>query len=469
MAASSAAAAAAGVLSASSNCIAPPAFSATNAASSSSSSSAAPALGHSSSTIFVSIIAYRDSETRHTVDSIYARARHPERVYCGIVWQYHPGEDEHLLFDGWNLDRYPANRIRQIFMKHTEARGPCLARAMAMERLYNAGCKRNNAISGGASKSSEPGEDFYLQIDSHMRFANGWDVEMLNQWHACEDEMAVLTAYPPGYERASTVWPPPNANDAPPMLCASHFDEKDGMLRFVGRLLAPASTTATKAAASSPAPSLSSTRPFSCLYYAAGFTFSSSSLVRRVPYDPTLTNLFFGEETAMLARLWTAGYNMYLPSRNLIWHCWSRAYRPSFRENTVAGMHHEGSEEQERRRSEEERAKRKVQRMLGMPLMGKELTIGPDEDQPDDDDNKYGLGTVRTLAQFQHHIGVDFSTRTLTARARNGGLSPESFQAPPPAAMSAVELAKKKQQMDLVMRLVMQQSTPTGSGVTIGV
>ena len=423
------------------------------------------------STIFVSIISYRDSETRHTVDSVYTRARHPERIYCGIVWQYHLDEDNELLFTDWNLDRYPSNHIRQVFMRHSEARGPCLARAIAMEQLYNAGCKRKNAVNGAAtSKSLAPGEDFYLQIDSHMRFADDWDVEMLSQWRACEDEMAVLTAYPPGYERSSSntsgstrVWPPSNANDAPPMLCASHFDEKDGMLRFVGRLLKSPSATVTAPTASV----VPFAHPLPCLYYAAGFTFSSSSLIHRVPYDPSLTNLFFGEETLMLARLWTHGFNMYLPRRNLIWHCWSREYRPSFRENATRMP----PVEREKLRREEDRARRKVQRLLGMPPMENDTPKPSCEDDTSTDVTRYGLGTARTLAQFQAHVGVNFTTRTITDRARHGGLEPERFQAPPPAsaagsaassASAAMDAQRKKQQLDLVMRLVMQQQK-TGS------
>ena len=42
--------------------------------------------------------------------------------------------------------------------------------------------------------------------------------------------------------------------------------------------------------------------PVPTALWAAGFSFSSSSLLLEVPYDPLLTDLFFGEEISMAAR-----------------------------------------------------------------------------------------------------------------------------------------------------------------------
>lgn len=46
-------------------------------------------------------------------------------------------------------------------------------------------------------------------------------------------------------------------------------------------------------------------KPVPALFWAAGYSFSWMSLLRNVPYDPGLKFLFFGEEMAMLARMWT--------------------------------------------------------------------------------------------------------------------------------------------------------------------
>ena len=49
----------------------------------------------------------------------------------------------------------------------------------------------------------------------------------------------------------------------------------------------------------------------------------------QVPYQD-LPFLFFGEEQAMLARMWTRGYDIYAPPRSIAWHQWSRSYRHTF-------------------------------------------------------------------------------------------------------------------------------------------
>ena len=42
--------------------------------------------------IFVRIPAYRDPETLPTVERLFERADHPERVSVGVCWQYGPDE-----------------------------------------------------------------------------------------------------------------------------------------------------------------------------------------------------------------------------------------------------------------------------------------------------------------------------------------------------------------------------------------
>lgn len=49
----------------------------------------------------------------------------------------------------------------------------------------------------------------------------------------------------------------------------------------------------------------------------------------QVPYQD-LPFLFFGEEQAMLAHMWTHGYDMYAPPRSVAWHQWSRSQRSTF-------------------------------------------------------------------------------------------------------------------------------------------
>jgi len=61
-----------------------------------------------------------------------------------------------------------------------------------------------------------------------------------------------------------------------------------------------------------------------------GFSFASSQLLAAVPYDPHLPFLFFGEEVSMAARMFTRGWDIFAPTRHVLFHRWERHYRPTF-------------------------------------------------------------------------------------------------------------------------------------------
>lgn len=125
-------------------------------------------------TILVEIASYRDDELPKTVTSLLARAAYPERLRFAIVHQYGP-ETEHLL------DKYRGDeRFRIVDMSWRVARGVGAARRRTNE-LYE-------------------GEDFYLQIDSHMRAEQDWDARLESEWGSLGDKRAILSSYPPAYK-----------------------------------------------------------------------------------------------------------------------------------------------------------------------------------------------------------------------------------------------------------------------------
>ena len=161
-------------------------------------------------TIFVSIISYRDSELPHTVRDLFLTATHPDRVKVGIVYQLNSAADdatcrllpEHLSdFDELTTDstaeggkksrkgEFYHHHVRTLSLPHTEAKGPIFARHLAAS-LYG-------------------GENFVLQIDSHMRFRRGWDaylihlLETIEQTEGCDK--VVLSTYPLGYHLPNQV------------------------------------------------------------------------------------------------------------------------------------------------------------------------------------------------------------------------------------------------------------------------
>ena len=156
---------------------------------------------HASCTIFVAIASYRDSELIHTLRSIFRSADRPERVSVGVVLQIYPTDDAQVysIGDGAAVEAgseqtplatWLLKNVRVCHMDAAAARGPCPARALC----------------GGLWA----GEQYFLQIDAHMRFRRSWDTYLLQQHdqalgqvrrgHGCTDmHFPVLTTYPPGY------------------------------------------------------------------------------------------------------------------------------------------------------------------------------------------------------------------------------------------------------------------------------
>jgi len=104
--------------------------------------------------IFVAIPSYRDTECEHTLRDLYEKASNPSRIFVGLCLQ---NEDE---MSTEFLLQYPNVRVAKLH--YTIAKGPCYARSLAQE-LWK-------------------GEDFYLQIDSHMRYVYCVDAAKENKF-----------------------------------------------------------------------------------------------------------------------------------------------------------------------------------------------------------------------------------------------------------------------------------------------
>ncbi|CAJ1457110.1 unnamed protein product [Effrenium voratum] len=326
--------------------------------------------------IFVSIASYRDSQCQYTIQDLFQKAKSPGRVVVGVCFQVAPEDADNFLID---LNPW-CKQIRTCFLPHREAKGPCYARWLIQQELFQDEC-------------------YYFQIDSHMRFVQDWDDICLEQLEACSNpERGILTTYGSSYTLPRDYMPggPDVAELAPnkalPILCADVFEDGDDpFLRIKSR-----SSRTDFGHAPPPA-----------LFWTARFAFSPGSVVREVPYDPHLEYVFFGEEISMAARLWTSGWDFFNPSREIAYHLASRAHRYWFRE-VQTGQH---------QRTMEEQGKFRICGMLGTEWQG--LHQAPER--------PYGLGLVRTLTEYEAFAGVDFSGRRLDARARLGGQRPEVF------------------------------------------
>lgn len=108
-------------------------------------------------TIFISIAAYQDPLLEDTIKSAIDNAVYPDRLRFGVALQYYDDPD---LSDFSNV---------KTISYHPDSR-PGIVRVR-----YN------------ISAQLFEGEDFYLQIDSHYLFSEGWDIELENYYKLISD------------------------------------------------------------------------------------------------------------------------------------------------------------------------------------------------------------------------------------------------------------------------------------------
>lgn len=304
--------------------------------------------------IFVSIASYRDPMLFFTLRDAVDKAARPELLHFGVVDQ-HPQDQREAI------RALPfAGQVRYCHVSPQDTLGVCWARSLAFS-LYD-------------------GEDYVLQIDSHMCFEQGWD-DNLRQQHSILLERSakpILSIYPYPFEMVDgqAVYTRPEGRTV--LVMRPHPDTvlADGnpVLRFIARHMFTDQAVA------------------GC-HVAAGFLFASGRLVEEVPYDPYL--YFHGEEQSLALRSYTRGWDIFHPAWIPIYHLYKQADVPH-------DTHHWHGEVAAQRAFDmqklELRAKQRLQRLVnGEGLPG-----------------AYGLGTERTLAQFSAFSGIDYQTGTIS-------------------------------------------------------
>lgn len=313
-------------------------------------------------TIFVSIAAYRDDECKDTVFDLFDKATRPERVFVGVVQQIKDASEDCFEKCDSCRERKRNGQIRQIDYDFSEARGPCFARYQA-SKLWR-------------------GEEYYMQIDSHMKFEQGWDDTVFAEMARTGDPTAVLSSYPPTEDQMRDF----KAADFGQMIinCDPQFNS-DGLVSFLAAIVdSPPGPLAQRAAVAAP-------------FCGAGLMIMPGKAIIDVPYDPHLNFLFFGEELMHSARLWTSGYNFYAPVQSFVIHHYGREDKPKFWADR-------NNYESCRRK-----AVQRVKYLLGLEPLG---SVDPAEYQTDID--VYGPGTKRSLADYFRFAGIDWKAKKAT-------------------------------------------------------
>ncbi|WP_349370859.1 GlcNAc-transferase family protein [Salinarimonas sp.] len=301
--------------------------------------------------IFVSIAAFRDPECQKTLVELFEKAARPERISVGLVWQHDPVEDAAYF------DLQPARRdqVREMRLDWRDSLGVCWARFLA-QAMWR-------------------GEEFYLQIDSHMKFEAGWDEILIEDLRACPSDKPLLTMTPPPY-----LTPGDTLSDLHPGILRTDGFLEDGSIRFTGLWLQEPLQRAVRL-------------PF----LLAGALFGYGRTIADVPYDPYAC--FSTEEISYALRLYTHGFDVFAAPRRTMWHQYKR-------DNRVKRGAAPDARYTQRMGAWTTRAFHRFNHSTGHTLV-LDAPVLVDLDL-------FGLGEARTLAQYEAYTGIDFRFKRVT-------------------------------------------------------
>lgn len=388
--------------------------------------------------IFVNLASYRDSECKRTLVDLFLQAKCPENIYVGLVLQLSSEDNEanlginfcdrddsmlcekcgntasgadfpgetNVTSDCCRVAALLRSNVTAVRLASTKARGPCYARQLA-QSLWRE-------------------EEFYLQIDSHMRFRKHWDVYLISLYHQCQSIARcapgiypVISTYPTGYEIS-------NHNEAEIFSGSKHFMstcdwvqaicdndnllrkpddvrstllvptyfDSNGMLRQKGRLFASVQD-----------------QPVKSKLWAAGFSFCIAKFfLDCASYNAAMQDLFFGEEIVTAARLHTHGAPIFTPPEAVVYHLWSRDHRntcSSHLEPHKAGGNEKQNDACQSRISAQDRVKSFL------------FSLSEDD---------FSVGSVQTISSFETALNVSFSdakVRVCSVNDDTGAIVPD--------------------------------------------
>jgi len=320
-------------------------------------------------TILVHLPAYRDPELIPTIKDALDKAKYPKRVHFGICRQFHPEDG----FD--NLDEFRKDKRFHIMdVPYDKAEGLPWARAQINEKLLT-------------------DQDYICQLDSHHRFAQDWDVTLIDMHNGLEKKgyKPILAAYLPLYDPFND---PAGRADVPWQQQFVCFYPHGTIFIRPGLLTGWQNMTEP---------------PFS-RFLSGHFCFARSSWAKEIKHDPDI--YFSGEEINLTVRSYTHGYDLFHPHKMVIWHSTMREER--------AGM-----------LKWDDDAKLGVDWWNKQDYARKKIrTLFRVEDNPEIDLTGYDLGTVRTIADYEAYAGVDFKTKSVQKYTIENGYPPTPVDSP---------------------------------------
>lgn len=266
-----------------------------------------------------------------------------------------------ICYQSDNLDDYEKlKRIKNCkikYLKESEARGSVYARYLCQQMIAD--------------------EKYIYQIDAHMRFVKHWDTKMIEQLKSLNDDKAILSVYPPYCTEEMMKLPlDDKLYDKP---CDGGVMYTDGFRDKLTYFLHVKSI------------SIKNDDPRAYkknAFIAAGNFFSYSDAHREVIHDKEM--YFYGDELPMGIRLFTHGWNIYNPGESYIYHQYERKNQ-KFPPITNAMINEN-------------------KRLMAL------LNIGGTSKQLE----RFGLGSVRTLKEYEEFSGINFKDKIIYMNAETG-------------------------------------------------
>jgi glycosyltransferase involved in cell wall biosynthesis len=297
--------------------------------------------------IFVQIASYRDPELENTIKSMIENAKRPKNLVIGICRQYHP-EDGFDTLNDYRKDK----RFRILDILYSESKGVCWARNQ-VQQLYG-------------------GEEYTLQIDSHMRFEKNWDdefIKMVKQLQKKGFSKPLLTGYVSSFNPEND--PEERVKDPWRMVFDRFIPE--GAVFFLPETI----------------PGWEKLKePVTARFYSAHFAFTVGQFSTEVQHDPEF--YFHGEEISIAARAYTHGYDLFHPHKTLIWHEYTRKGRTKQWDDDKDWVNKNNISHSKNRK-----------------------LFSMDGEVSDIDFGVYGFGTERTLKEYEIYSGLRFSRRAV--------------------------------------------------------
>lgn len=324
-----------------------------------------------SETILVHLPAYREPELIPTILDALAHATFPERIHFGICRQYNPDDG----FD--NLDDFrkdPRFKIYDVHYKSTK--GLPWARGIINDTLLT-------------------DETYVLQLDAHHRFVKNWDAILIAAHNKLEEthEKPIITGYTPEYNPFND----PAGRVVIPWMSGFRCFYPKGTI-FIG----PQELTGWQGMKA----------PVPARFLCGHFDFARAQWARDVRHDPSI--YFAGEEINLTVRSFTHGYDFFHMHRLTLWHGTMRL------ERSQICKWDDDNKERINWPAKQDDNRRMIMKLFGV------------EEHPDIELLPgYGLGTERTVADYEKYAGLNFKERQVQKYTEENRFPPVPQLLPP--------------------------------------